>query len=438
MITPVYIKALAEHITVKLFVNIETLDIGEPLGPVKTIGCIKAREGHQVLKVAVSGFKDRSNPFRRDPRVLDREVWNDIALHKVAQIIGFPFSANFHDNGNRVPLPHHLGRVQAGHVEVQLATWYVIEMADRLAANQKTAGGYNGPWSTRRKLRNLKARVALLGSDSEAVIYLNSHPCISCHKFVYALKNWTGIRFDVRGGLGVGPMVRSKTGRRNTAIDLVLEEFEDLDAAPDPSDDEDEDEDEDERQSDIIVPSSVPRPGVANSDDRTVPVTPAPTTPAPMNNTQESIIINDDSTIDNDSTGEEWEVEEAEESWESDAGSAMEQTPIQAYAATPGAERPMPEFDSQPLYTPLAFMPQPQNPTTVEAFRDRIGAYKHVPGPRGPMAPAPPAGARYYGRQRPTPRFRTYEERMRYRNPWPAPVFVPPEYLEAYYRDHQG
>ncbi len=105
---------------VKLFACIDEYDTGEVLGPEKTIGGVKVRDSHSIMKIAISGFRGRG--AHADSRVLDRERWNAVALNEVARIIGMRFTGNLHDNGARQPLPHHLGRVQAGHVEVQLAT----------------------------------------------------------------------------------------------------------------------------------------------------------------------------------------------------------------------------------------------------------------------------------------------------------------------------
>lgn len=142
------------------------------------------------------------------------------------------FSGNLHDNAAKAPLPHHLGRVQAGHVEVQLATYYVVEIANKTALKLPGSEG----WSIKRKLRLL--RKADLGPERHAVIFLNSHPCSSCLKYVQALMQYTKITFCIEGGAGIGPMVRSKTGRNKAAVDLVRDGFPDLDAHSDLSDHE--------------------------------------------------------------------------------------------------------------------------------------------------------------------------------------------------------
>lgn len=216
--------------TVKLFACIDEFDTGEPILPMKTIGGVKVSSSHNVLKVALSGYKGRG--LLSDPRVLDRAYWNSEALQNVSRIIGMRFSSNMHDNGSKAPLPHHLGRVQAGHVEVQLATYYILEVADKNA--QKIPGGES--WKTKKKLQAL--RTAELGPERHAVIFINSYPCSSCHKYVQALTDYTRVTFFLKGGAGMGPTVRSKVGRRNAAVDLVMDAFPDPDARSDLSDDE--------------------------------------------------------------------------------------------------------------------------------------------------------------------------------------------------------
>lgn len=370
--------------------------------------------------MAASGFKDRAGPLRRDPRVLDREALNDIALNKVARIIGFRFSANFNDNGNRFALPHHRGRVHAGHVEVQLTTWYVLEMANRLATDPATApvggsgSGSNGKtWTTKQKLRNLKNRIARLGGDREAVLCLNAYPCASCLKFIQAVTSYTGVLFYVRGGFGVGPVAREKLGRNNAAIDQVQKEFEDLDAVTDPSDDDGLSSDSDSDLKSGVIPSSVPRPAAATGafrQDVFVPMTPDVINS--FNTAQEPIVIDDDSAYEDEA--EEENEEEQEEKH------ITPNTPSPQSAAFPST----PDHTAS-HFTPIVFVPQqPEGPNkaataaSVQTFREKIGEYRHVP---------PPA------RARPTvlPRLRTYEERVRYRNPWPTPVLVPPPYLSA-------
>ena len=318
-------------------------------------------------------------------------------------------------------MPHHRGRVHAGHVEVQLTIWYVLEMANRLAADPLTApaGGSGQRWTTKQKLRNLKNRIARLGSDREAVLCLSAYPCASCLKFIQALTSYTGVLFYLRGGFGVGPVAREKIGRNNAAIDQVQKEFEDLDAGPDPSDDDGLSSDGSDGDGDLesgVVPSSIPRPAVAAGanfrQDMFVPMTPEIINS--FNTAQEPIVIDDDSA--------------SEEEEEETANTAARYPALGAETSqqTTPATLQSAAFPSTPdhgfHYTPMGFVPQLERPraaaASVQTFREKIGEYRHVP----PARPRPAV-------LRP----RTYEERMRYRNPWPAPVLVPPPYLSAHH-----
>ena len=188
-------------------------------------------------------------------------------------------------------------------------------------------------------LRNLKTHIPLLGSQAEATVFMNTKPCSSCLQYVHALKEYTGLRFDNKEMYGIGPIDRSKIGRNNAAVDVVLEEFKDLDDMPDPSDDENE------IPSDAVVRSSVPQ---------TLSISPVRT-----NNAQGPIVIDDDSMDE--------EQEEASGSWDP-ATVQVEQTTILAYPVAPGAEvhhqYPMPESlsttrsavpEGRSLHTPLAY-----------------------------------------------------------------------------------
>ncbi|RYP93429.1 hypothetical protein DL770_000472 [Monosporascus sp. CRB-9-2] len=338
---------LQEGQKIKLFACVGNFNTGEVLGMEKTIGGVMVGGRNSVLKFAVSGFKGRST--QQDPQVLDRKFWNRIALTKVARIINFRFHGNLHDNGARRPLPHHIGRVQAGHVEVQLATYYVIEMGDRNA--QRKPGGET--WSTMHKLRALRS--AHLGEERHA-----------------ALSNYTGITFFIQGDAAIGPIVRSKTGRGRMAVDEVMHTFADPDAQPDPSEDEaDEDEMDAMAVRPVVAEALLTREESRNNGGAA--------------RAQPQIIVLDDTTE------EEEEEEEGEgASWDADQSDCTIATP-------------------------------PPSSLGVDqgGFTQRLQRFAYVPNAaptRKRREPRPP---------------RTYEERMRYRNPRPTPIWFPPDYLAS-------
>ncbi|RYO76365.1 hypothetical protein DL766_006672 [Monosporascus sp. MC13-8B] len=365
---------------IMLLACVGEFDTGEVLGMEKTIGGVMIRGSQSVLKFAVSGFKGRS--AQHDPRVLDREFWNRIALTKVARIIGFKFHGNLHDNGARRPLPHHVGRVQAGHVEVQLATYYVIEMGDRHAQGQP--GGET--WSTMRKLRALRS--AHLGEERDAGIFISSQPCSSCHKYVQALSNYTKITFFIQGGAAMGPTIRSKTGRGRMAVDEVMHTFADEDAQPDPSDGEADEGDESDAMDAMVVRPLVTRGALPRDENRN---------DSGAATGQSQVIVLDDAT------------EEEDAAWDSDDSEST-----MAFTAPPSP----PDMQDRSADTQFAFAPPPeQQPPSAPTLKELLKQYTYVPNAaptREKRKPRPP---------------RTYEERMRYRNPWPAPIWYPPEYL---------
>ncbi|RYP18355.1 hypothetical protein DL765_003967 [Monosporascus sp. GIB2] len=362
---------------IMLFACVGKFDTGEVLGMEKTIGCVMIRGSQSVLKFALSGFKGRN--AQHDPRVLNREFWNRIALTKVARIIGFKFHGNLHDNGARRPLPHHVGRVQAGHVEVQLATYYVIEMGDRNA--QRQPGGET--WSMMRKLRALRS--AHLGEERDAVIFISSQPCSSCHKYLHALYYYTQITFSVQGDAAMGPTIRSKTGKGRMAVDEVMHTFADPDAQPDPSDDEADEDDELDAMDfrPLVTQGVLPRDENRNHSGTAT--------------AQSQPIVLEDTT------------EEEDAAWDSDDSEST-----MAFTAPPSP----PDMQDRSAHTQLAFAPPAeQQPPPAPTLKEILQQYAYVPNAapsREKRKPRPP---------------RTYEERMRYRNPWPAPIWFPPDYL---------
>ncbi|KAI1378175.1 hypothetical protein F4677DRAFT_412380 [Hypoxylon crocopeplum] len=173
----------------------------------KTIGVITAKGSGDVLMAAHSGFRLGGD---RDEKCLDTNEWNYIALHHIAALIKFHFPGNRHDNGNKpVEDDMHRGRAHAGHVEVLLAAWYVLEMMRKISGN-----GREAPldWL----LAHLHVlKTATLGYARLAIIMIDSQPCATCLKFINRLFQYTGLHFSVKGGVGTGPTLATKDKRNN-------------------------------------------------------------------------------------------------------------------------------------------------------------------------------------------------------------------------------
>ncbi|KAI1408814.1 hypothetical protein F5Y13DRAFT_182515 [Hypoxylon sp. FL1857] len=183
----------------------------------KTIGVITAKGNGDVLMAAHSGFRLGGD---RGEKCLDTNKWNYIALHNIAALLKFYFPGNRHDNGNKpVEDDEHRGRAHAGHVEVLLAAWYALEMT------KKSTGRHDADleWLLT-QLHTLKR--ATLGDARSATIMIDSQPCATCLKFINRLFQYTGLHFSVKGGVGVGPTLATKSKRHNVRFDTFGDVFE--------------------------------------------------------------------------------------------------------------------------------------------------------------------------------------------------------------------
>ncbi|KAJ3577283.1 hypothetical protein NPX13_g3286 [Xylaria arbuscula] len=92
----------------------------------KTIGSVSFRNGNEILMTAASGYVD--NGATGNNRCLNTQKWNTLALRHIAKQINFEFNGFVRDTGHEPMAEEMKGRYYAGHVEVQLASWYVMHL----------------------------------------------------------------------------------------------------------------------------------------------------------------------------------------------------------------------------------------------------------------------------------------------------------------------
>ncbi|KAI0180530.1 hypothetical protein GGR52DRAFT_248314 [Hypoxylon sp. FL1284] len=207
----------------------------------KTIGIITSKGQGEVLMAAHSGF--RLSGDDHDNKCLNTGQWNYIALHRIAGIIKFKFPGNLHDNSARAADDVQRGRAHAGHVEVLLASWYVLEMARRVTGRATASPRRNGKepslaWLLARLHRVRTATT--LGAARTAVIMIDHQPCATCLKFINRLYQYTGVYFPVRGSVGIGPTLATKDPRTGLRLDTFGDVFPDEDGGGEDDDDDDE------------------------------------------------------------------------------------------------------------------------------------------------------------------------------------------------------
>ncbi|KAI2785475.1 hypothetical protein F4815DRAFT_23602 [Daldinia loculata] len=190
-----------------------------PLDRSKTIGLITAKGNSEVLMTAHSGYKPGGD---RDEKCLDTNKWNYIALHHIAALLKFHFPGNQRDNGSKPAEDEHRGRAHAGHVEVLLAAWYVLEMTRKSSGNLEA----DKDWL----LANMHMlKHATLGNARSAVIMIDSQPCATCLKFINRIFQYTGVHFSVRGAIGIGPTLATKDKRSGARCDTFGDTFPESD-----------------------------------------------------------------------------------------------------------------------------------------------------------------------------------------------------------------
>ncbi|KAI1120517.1 hypothetical protein F5Y10DRAFT_289612 [Nemania abortiva] len=210
---------------IQVFKKILEIDTGVRMDKSKTTGTISVRNGGRILMSAHSGYSTGPD---REKNCLDTAKWNHLALNHIAKQVGFKFPVNIRDNAGGPLLEEHRGRAHAGHVEILLASWFVVDTV-RTALNLVDKPE---KWLIT-KLKHL--RNVDLGDHRAAFISIDSEPCRTCLQYLNRLSQYTGILFMVPGSRGIGPVQVRVGGQRRE--DVVQEVFAD-------SEDEDEEEQE--------------------------------------------------------------------------------------------------------------------------------------------------------------------------------------------------
>lgn len=213
----------------EVYALIDTIETRVPLSEIKTLGMtIPERDGLPIRSAfdfahdsedaaipgpvlfAASGWK---TSHKRNPQVVDSELWTWVAHKLVAPHVGHVFPRG-RDNGNMRAEPEHIGRVQASHVEVQLSTSFVFSLTEALVARR--------PWQdeadyVREQFQCLLGdrvrKKMTLGARRNMVIFINSWPCQSCKDYVRKLGELAGISFKIEGGHWIGAYPESPTAQ---------------------------------------------------------------------------------------------------------------------------------------------------------------------------------------------------------------------------------
>ncbi|KAI1423540.1 hypothetical protein F5Y12DRAFT_798239 [Xylaria sp. FL1777] len=203
---------------IEIFVKVMEINAGIKMDKSKTIGTITTRNGRKILMTAHSGYSTNENC---DKRCLDTKKWNFLALHHLAKQIGFRFPTNIRDSSGGPILYEHRGRAHAGHVEVLLACWYVV---DALRTEFKYIDKTEEWLITQLK----RLRAVNLHDKRTALITIDSQPCRTCLQFLNKLSQYTRIFFLVEGSRGIGPIqVRVDGERRKDIVGDVFADSED-------------------------------------------------------------------------------------------------------------------------------------------------------------------------------------------------------------------
>lgn len=198
---------------IQVFVKLFEVEADARLDRGKTIGTITVRNGKDILMCAHSGYCSGTQPERL---CLNTEKWNGLALNHLARQIGFRFPGTQRDSAGQRALAEHRGRAHAGHVEVLLACWFVVEITRQECGFENKSE----EWiiTQLRRLKKLN-----LGDKRNAFITIDSEPCRTCLQFLNTLTQFTGILFMVTGSRGIGPVqVRVEGQRRQDVIGEVF------------------------------------------------------------------------------------------------------------------------------------------------------------------------------------------------------------------------
>ncbi|ETS76284.1 hypothetical protein PFICI_11671 [Pestalotiopsis fici W106-1] len=167
----------------------QSLRKGQKSTTSKNFAAIKAPGDIYPRAYAVSGWA-KPKPAKY-PDLLDGYRWTQLAL-AVARTIGFHFKRHRLDMGGEsgTVKEKKIGRFFASHAEIQVATWYCVELL--------VAHGLK-PVASRtflsRHLTDLSH--ANLGNARRAIIDMTKPPCKSCGLYLRLLSRMTGIVFEV-------------------------------------------------------------------------------------------------------------------------------------------------------------------------------------------------------------------------------------------------
>ncbi|KAK7961085.1 ankyrin repeat protein [Apiospora saccharicola] len=212
-----------------VYARIDSIETGVPLPDIKTLGFIMPeRDGLPICSTfdfarhsqdaaaqgpsyfAGSGWK---TSHRRNPQVVDSELWTWVAHKLVAPRFGHVFPRG-RDNGNLRPEPEHIGRVQASHVEVQLSTFYVFSLTEALVARRPDQHEAEYIREQFHCLLDDKVRKKMtLGARRTMVIFIDSWPCKSCQDYVDIVGKLAGISFRIEGGRWIGSYPESRAAQ---------------------------------------------------------------------------------------------------------------------------------------------------------------------------------------------------------------------------------
>ncbi|KAI0103872.1 hypothetical protein GGR51DRAFT_561526 [Nemania sp. FL0031] len=201
-----------------VYQKILEIDTGIKMDKSKTTGTISIKNSNAILMSAHSGYS--SGGSGDESACLNTAKWNHLALHHLAKQVRFRFPANIRDNAGGAIPEEHRGRAHAGHVEVLLACWFVVDTV------RQTFGFIDKPeeWLVT-QIKRLKG--ADLGHKRSAFITIDNEPCRTCLQLLNRVSQSTGILFMVIGSRGIGPvLVRVDGQRRDDQIGEVFTDSE--------------------------------------------------------------------------------------------------------------------------------------------------------------------------------------------------------------------
>ncbi|KAI0399903.1 hypothetical protein F4802DRAFT_620715 [Xylaria palmicola] len=202
---------------IAVFIKVQEIETGVRLVR-KTLGAITTENNDGILMSAHSGY---STNLKHDERCLDAARWNTLALRHIAKKIHFKFPTNSWDNGGRHIQEEHMGRFHAGHVEVLLASWYVVHLLRTEFDLSEESEEYIIDTQLKR-LRGVK-----LGDKAKATITITSEPCSVCLRLLSKLAEYTGVYFMPLWLHGVGHLQKPKKGETQDIVNDVFEDSDD-------------------------------------------------------------------------------------------------------------------------------------------------------------------------------------------------------------------